>query len=146
VGVTGTASADWDLIIRCKGAPPSCASPTLAVPVTPTVPPVEQPPLPPPPIVPPVTDTSPFAFPAQQPPQETDASCRYFQPLCPNDGTCYATLPNCGNPARQSHLFGCYLPMGMLFQSTQSLGGLRLYVPAGLAPAKIRTLCAGGAL
>ena len=133
-----SAQQEWSVIIRGLGPPPTVSQNLPRLPPVPT-------PLPPQPVPPPVVDTGPFSFPGPQPEQETDSSCRYFQPLCPNDGTCYATLPICGNPLRSSHLFACYLPMGMIFQSS-SLGGLRLYVPRDLPGGKIRTLCAGGAL
>jgi len=136
----GTASAQPGRVVI------ECATPlTVTQSVTPPAPPLPPPPLPPPPVVPPITDTSPFAFPDQQPGQETDGSCRYFN-LCPNDGGCYTSLPNCRNPLRGSHEFACFTPMGMLYQRTQSIGGFRLYVPRDLPPTKIRLLCAAGAL
>lgn len=100
-------------------------------------------PLPPPPVVvPPVVDSSPFTFPVAQPPQNNSGEARFYN-LCPRDCGCYSGLPEYDNPLRLSHLFACYLPMGMRF-GPASLGGYRLYVCKDLDPSKIRLLCAGG--
>ena len=130
----------WRLLIEGTGPIPTVTQSFDRLPQPPT------PPLPPPPVVPPIVDTSPFPFPASQPGQEFKPEARYFGGLCPgNEAGCYAGLPEFSNPARINHLFACFLPPGMRSNGS-ALGGMRLYVPATLPPAQIRTLCAGGAL
>ncbi len=132
------AEADWSVTIT---GPVTISGPG-AGPIV--VPPVV--PLPPPPVVPPITDTSPFAWPPAGLSCTTDdPTARYFD-LCPNDGGCYTSLPQYCNPLPGRNRFACVLPMGMTWRKTQSIGGFPLWVPVDLAPAKIRFLCAGGAL
>jgi len=126
----------WKITITGTGPAPQVETQTDITP--------PNPPLPPPVVIPPVTDNTPFSFPTYQPPQENNGEARYYN-LCPLLGGCYAGLPFYNNPSRISHLFACYLPMGMTMNFA-SLGGLALYVPATLESSKIRTLCAGGSL
>lgn len=126
----------WEITIKGEGKLPNIET------VQPQNPPPIPAPLPPPPVVPPVIDTTPFDFPIVQPGQDITGEARYWN-LC-FDG-CYAGLPKYDNPLRVSHLFACFLPMGMIFEHA-SMGGFRLYVPKDMKPSLIRTLCAGGSL
>lgn len=136
----------WRITLDGEGPPPTGS--ILVTPAPPIIPPgpPAPPPLPSPPVVPPIVDTSPFIFPAQQPGYgHNDPSARYTGGVCPLvEWDCYAALAEYTSPT-SAHLFACYLPPGMRFRGA-SLGGLRLWVPSGMAPVQIRTLCAGGAL